>query len=53
MKSTFYVQYVVLGEKPGLFLGEYHVRITKKEKYIYSGEQFSRYNILHKLILLS
>ena len=53
VKNTLYIQYVVYREKPRLFSGEYHVRITKKEKYIYSGEQFFGYNILHKSILLS
>lgn len=57
IKSKFYIQYVVCGEKPRLFSGEYHVRITKKEKCIYSGEQFFGYNILHKshpfIILIS
>ena len=42
MENTLYIQYIVYGEKPGLFSGEYHVRITKKEKYIFSREQIVR-----------
>lgn len=33
-----------------MYVNEVHLLNTK---YIYSGEQFFRYNILHKLILLS
>lgn len=41
VKNTLYIQYVVYREKPRLFSGEYHVRITKKKSTYIVVNNFS------------